>query len=403
LSQRGLRLRFPFQSQCEPDLSGSYDLQFKHVRALSTPDYRNVLTCDLNFCHWAYRAWTFQERALATRMIMFGNSNIHFLCGNSYESRGDGPQPMVKGYHISLNTKPVDAKQHYRLWDRILSSYSLFNQTSLTRPTDILPALAGLARHFQQHLNSDYLCGHWEKDLVRDLMWNYHLKRDLPSQDKHQGHLIARGGLVPSWSRLLQSRKTENLFICGYLMSRTVHVEYQDVAPKVSFAGANSFGEVREATLRITTWVLKPTSMLMQKEDSIAMNEKHCGFLWQSDFQSGPDFFEPGTVYRLDLKGRATWSRSNAETSAEIPGIGDFRWALLGSAEMWARSSAPGGDGGDARHAFRAAFGLVLQAVPGEPGRYWRVGTFIPSINGIHVDSLGLFRNLAQVETIDII
>ncbi|KAG7294088.1 hypothetical protein NEMBOFW57_004151 [Staphylotrichum longicolle] len=330
LSQRGLRLRLPFQSQSNPDIiSGAYDLQFKHVRALSTPDHQSVLACDLNFCHWAYRAWTFQERALATRMIVFGSSNIHFLCGNSYESRGDGPQLMVKGYHISLNTKPVDVNQHHRLWDRILSSYSMFNQTSLTRPSDILPALAALARHFQQRLDSDYLCGHWVKNLVRDLMWNHRLRQNLSSQIEHRAHLIAREGLVPSWSRLLQSRRTENIFICGYLMSRSVRVEYRDVTPNVSLAGANSFGEVHEAILRLTTWVLKPTSMLMQKENSIAMKEKHCGF--------------------------------------------------------------------------QAAFGLVLQAVPGAPGRYWRVGTFIPSINGLHADSLSLFRNLAQVETIDII
>lgn len=404
LSQRGLRLRLPFQSQSNPDIiSGAYDLQFKHVRALSTPDHQSVLACDLNFCHWAYRAWTFQERALATRMIMFGNSNIHFLCGNSYESRGDGPQPMVKGYHMSLNTKPVDVYQHYRLWDRILSSYSMFNQTSLTRPSDILPALAALARHFQQRLDSDYLCGHWTKNLVRDLMWNHRLRQNLSSRIEHRAHLIAREGLVPSWSRLLQSRRTENIFICGYLMSRSVRVEYRDVTPKVSFASANSFGEVHEAILRLTTWVLNPTSMLMQKENSIAMKEKHCGFQWHSDFQHGQDFSDAETVYRLDLRGRATWSRINPETSAEIAGIGEFKWALLGSMEMWDRSPAPGRDGGGPRQPHRAAFGLVLQAVPGAPGRYWRVGTFIPSINGLHADSLSLFQNLARVETIDII
>jgi hypothetical protein len=83
LSQRGLRLKFPFQSSRRADICGSYAIQFKYARSLQTTDPPDVLGSDFNLCRWAYRAWTFQEKALSTRQVLFGNSNIHFLCETS--------------------------------------------------------------------------------------------------------------------------------------------------------------------------------------------------------------------------------------------------------------------------------------------------------------------------------
>lgn len=46
-----------------------------------------------------------------------------------------------------------------------------YNYRALTQPLDKLPALSGLARFFQNHLQDRYVFGMWEKTLHRELAW----------------------------------------------------------------------------------------------------------------------------------------------------------------------------------------------------------------------------------------
>jgi len=54
------------------------------------------------------------------------------------------------------------------LWYDMVQEYS---RRTLTLGMDRLPAMSGLAAHFQQKMKSQYIAGLWEDDLVRGLLW----------------------------------------------------------------------------------------------------------------------------------------------------------------------------------------------------------------------------------------
>ncbi|KAK4148676.1 hypothetical protein C8A00DRAFT_38745 [Chaetomidium leptoderma] len=380
LSQRGPRLRLPFQSLDRLDISGSYYLQFKYVRSLQNIDPPDVLACDLSFCRWAYRAWKFQEKALSTRQILFGNANLHFLCGSTHETMGCAKleEPAAKEYiyQVSHDITSSNPAQLQRSWDNIVSLYGGFNEASLTRSSDVLPALAGLARLFQKRLNDEYICGLWKTNLVPQLI-----------------SLVERPPAV--------ARQTENQFAQG--LFQAIRPEYQQLIPDVALAGSNRFGQVRYAKLGLTTHLLEPRNMMLQNQSYLCKRtEEHCAFKWHSDFDDGLGYLDAEspdpTVLRLDVRveGTGTWPETSEHTSSVITGIQEFRWALLGSCAVRVVN-------GGLRKTCRAAFGLVLQAVPGEPGKYWRVGIFVPSVEGQHGDSSSLFQSVSEVETIEMI
>jgi hypothetical protein len=327
---------------------------------------------------------------------------------------GDKPEEPNSNNQYQI-AQAVNSAQRTQLpgqsWDALLSLYSTFNETPLTYATDILPALAGLARLFQGHLGHyTYVCGHWQTTLFHDPMWIPHHKLYTSSREAHLAQLPARtNGLLPSWSRLLQSRRTVNPFIPGNSSSpfQDLRPKYQRLIPDVVLpAGSNNpLGAIRHARLHLTTVLFEPRGMVMQGEPSSVgeedEQEEHCGFKWHSDFVDEGGYLDAEspspTIFRLDrIMDRETvaGTMSEYDTSSAVGGVEEMRWALLGSCEV---RGGGGGNGG------RAAFGLVLHAVPGEVGRYWRVGTFVPSVRGRHGDSLGLFRRVGRVETVEVV
>ena len=63
-----------------------------------------------------------------------------------------------------------------------------YSETELTRPSDKLPAIAGLISHIQQQVKSDHSFGHWTQPMPQELLW----------RAAHPGITVA--GRAPSWS-----------------------------------------------------------------------------------------------------------------------------------------------------------------------------------------------------------
>lgn len=57
---------------------------------------------------------------------------------------------------------------HFNFWLKIIENYS---SRQLTKPTDALPALSGLAREFHRATGDSYIAGLWKMDLVQGLSW----------------------------------------------------------------------------------------------------------------------------------------------------------------------------------------------------------------------------------------
>ncbi|KAM5517208.1 het domain-containing protein [Fusarium oxysporum f. sp. phaseoli] len=142
------------------------------------------------------RAWCFQERLLATRILHYTKSEMIFDCLSSMEcecgaleKHEDDPlvpaRRIIKtGHKFITGTKsyrgsstnpaaPLKGEikefiEHHELWRDLIVQYS---QKNITKRTDGLPAVAGLATEWFNKLTGRYLAGLWEKDILNDLRW----------------------------------------------------------------------------------------------------------------------------------------------------------------------------------------------------------------------------------------
>ncbi|KAI0850671.1 heterokaryon incompatibility protein-domain-containing protein [Daldinia vernicosa] len=65
---------------------------------------------------------------------------------------------------------PADSlgMSHFNFWLTIIENYS---SRQLTKPTDTLPALSGLAKEFHQATGDTYVAGLWKMDIIQGLTW----------------------------------------------------------------------------------------------------------------------------------------------------------------------------------------------------------------------------------------
>ena len=132
-----------------------------------------------------------QERYLSPLYLLFGESKLQFECDEQYISS----HGVVSVPRFSLIFKPTNASEEQRpigssgrlgyqaeapfsfaKWRELIEEYTT---RTLTRTTDRLPALSGLAKIFQSHLHASYMAGIWSMDIARNLMWYTHRMYDL--------------------------------------------------------------------------------------------------------------------------------------------------------------------------------------------------------------------------------
>jgi hypothetical protein len=174
------------------------------------------------------RGWTLQEGLLAPRTLSYGPQQMIWECCThqvdesgrvtvpTEDYRGKGfIQSLIEGgkgtSHKSrhyqkifswMNTpRPREIKlkslpDPYERWYDIVQQ---FTRRSLTRDTDTLPALAGLAKEFQPATNDTYCAGLWKKDIICGLLWD---RLPVWSKDGNTrwDHTKPSEYLAPSWS-----------------------------------------------------------------------------------------------------------------------------------------------------------------------------------------------------------
>lgn len=115
------------------------------------------------------RGWAFQERMLAPRVLHFLNGEMMWECKAETfcECGVMTPYGKSKTLHEYLNSG--DSVKLAAIWREIVQHYSWLK---LTKVSDKLPALSGLAQKVMQALpNKRYLAGLWEDSLLEDLLW----------------------------------------------------------------------------------------------------------------------------------------------------------------------------------------------------------------------------------------
>ena len=132
------------------------------------------------------RAWVLQERLLSPRVLYFGTHQIFwkdsrgFRCETfpngipgSYQSdrpESDEFDPVSRYMgRYELEDRSHSHPDIYKDWNRLITLYS---RCDLTRPSDKLIALSGLAQKFESVLDgARYHAGLWENTLPRSLLW----------------------------------------------------------------------------------------------------------------------------------------------------------------------------------------------------------------------------------------
>ncbi|KAH7350637.1 heterokaryon incompatibility protein-domain-containing protein [Rhexocercosporidium sp. MPI-PUGE-AT-0058] len=141
------------------------------------------------------RAWTFQEELLATRVLYYCADEIVFQCKENLDCQCGrisshmaeiGDKTSKQQYEAAL----IDSSNIRKLqiqWYRIITQYSARN---LTKESDRLPALSGLAGVFQsKNVLGRFLAGLWTHELPLWLTWVV-----------WGSHPPSRQYVAPSWS-----------------------------------------------------------------------------------------------------------------------------------------------------------------------------------------------------------
>ncbi|KAL6803399.1 heterokaryon incompatibility protein domain-containing protein [Trichoderma sp. SZMC 28013] len=164
----------------EFDGGGSFGFESSHWYSdiLSAPDSFPIL----------YRGWCFQERILSPRVLHFGHREMLWECRTKplCECGGLSYCPNLKMDLANSLIQGTESEQRSQ-WHHIVEAYS---RLSLTKSSDRLPAISGLAKRMQMK-TTDYLAGAWRQHLLHDLLW-----QRLPGQPISE----RTAWIAPSWS-----------------------------------------------------------------------------------------------------------------------------------------------------------------------------------------------------------
>ena len=159
------------------------------------------------------RAWVVQERLLSRRVLHFGAQQVYWECheldaceayprGFPYTIRNFGSLNHFKDLssirNVICNTGGLRIVTHYEQWQRTIQAYT---QSSLTKSTDKLIALSGIAAEMRILYKDEYLAGLWRRYLPEMLMWQVSWEMSYRVTDSH---LSSRSShyRASSWSNI---------------------------------------------------------------------------------------------------------------------------------------------------------------------------------------------------------
>lgn len=269
LKPQPLRIIIPFQSSLNSAVNGVYVLRYYTCRIAGTVAVTSGLS-DVNNSRWLERGWTHQEFVMSPRLLIFGPSFVHFLCPSLTASENKQFTDAVFGqWQFLLRGVSTDRSELYDEWGA--SIVPIYSDKLFSKPEDVLPAISGLAKHFADATQDEYVVGLWKRDIVRGLMWSYCLSPGPPLMGLNK--LLAQFNspsfyIAPSWSWIGRRSVELDLY-------RRHDCQYRDFQPEidimvtVAIKGQNPFGRIGNAELRITSkvYTLPSTSNLSTTQD----------------------------------------------------------------------------------------------------------------------------------------
>lgn len=183
----------------------------------------------------ARRSWAFQERVLAQRVIHYTTQQVYYECNNGIVAE-DGSSQSCRFSPINQGPEGQDVwGSRLKLWYDLVGEYG---RRKLTRTTDKLPAISGLARIIGEKHEAQYLAGVWSDDIIFGITWGargFHADNPPSEYVAPSWSWASYSGIAASWDRL-------------YHVKNVAKVLGWNIEPKNK---ADPYGEVVDASLRI--------------------------------------------------------------------------------------------------------------------------------------------------------
>ncbi|SPQ24876.1 77a0289c-5977-4b4b-aa69-7e20f3972421 [Thermothielavioides terrestris] len=167
--------------------------QFRHFPTMRTATAENLVDFPV-----LTRAWTYQERMLAPRVLHFCRQEILWECRERSRCECGGSKYEEKFRLGAKENIHTVISRHcgwliQRTWRRMIMECS---PLALTYPTDKLPAFGGLAEAMRRRTGQEYLeylAGLWRDTLILDMCWH----RDPRVNPRPSSQTVRRR---PTWS-----------------------------------------------------------------------------------------------------------------------------------------------------------------------------------------------------------
>ena len=241
-----------------------------------------TLAPELDFRDWRahhpnvlnYRGWTLQEQLLSRRLLLFERHQLSFSClemiasenrpcgrrrahGDSGHIIGgrEGQLPVLQCILRSVKVRwpfsvddDLSRDRIYEAWSDMLSTYA---KRELTKGSDALPALSGLASRFCEIApdgigESDYLAGLWRPQFRWGLLW-YCSAWGRTARNEESG--------CPSWSPISVRAPGGEISFRDFndANEETNHgtIDFRIISASTKVQGLNPFGQIVGSELRI--------------------------------------------------------------------------------------------------------------------------------------------------------
>ena len=397
--------------------------------AIYLPFFHHYVAEDLDKAEWHMRGWTFQERMGSSRIVTFGQQNLHFACQDVGRSMGFQQDDLDRGFNMIDRDLLTEGEISlvYEGWDKnVVAEFSRFVM-AFAHPTDILPSFAGIATLFHSRLHDAYLAGLWKGDLHRGLVWTSYRRFQGVSLKYLSKQLESPSPYVaPSWSWVAKSGALSGRLHAVYflpLLSKyadNIRKEVEITDSRVVLKGSNPFGEITNAYVDIRGKMFPPKEdlkyvqvgddeidarktlrlgdkYLVDIEPDFAVKEtlSHTGsldipisFLLVGSTLKRPEYYR---TTHIELRKQKKRKVDNPQVPLDNGNKNGQPLELLGqvgsksdvdSAAVGATELEPEGE--------RLAYGLLIHPAK-ILGEYYRVGTFMSELEGS--GGLAFFNN----------
>ena len=222
--------------------------------AVASAFYRNVEQSPINT-----RAWILQERALSPRILHYGKEQTFWEC-RSFELSEDGSihsrglSGLQRGFGAKLwmltdsdnGPRTGDARYEDMVrfeWQTLVKAYTKRN---LTKPSDKLPAISGLAHRVPAIFRTKYCAGLWESGMRHSLDW----VASNPSEPLEEYR-------APSWSWAAVNSKV------SFTDERSLNEKTPVFAVEkvdVELLSEDEYGQIKSASLTVRGYLLSLNS-----------------------------------------------------------------------------------------------------------------------------------------------